>query len=256
VGETLSQFLDAHERAFEYFGGHTLDHLYDRPRTVCAPAGDGRVVWNATFKQFADYWGFEPHVCRPYRAQTKGKVESGVKYFKRNFLPGRSFVDDQDLREQLRAWETEIADVRIHGTTHERPIDRFAHERSHLIATGGQPGFRLEVSQPRRVADDYLVSFETNRYSVPFTLIGQTVEVLRRSGRVVITHRGQLVADHDELAGKHQLRVLPEHGPGASACTTRRNRSGPLSVTRDPGPEVEIRDLSIYETLDHAAVPA
>jgi transposase len=256
VGETLSQFLDAHERAFEYFGGHTRDHLYDRPRTVCAPAGDGRVVWNATFKQFADYWGFEPHVCRPYRAQTKGKVESGVKYLKRNFLPGRSFVDDQDLREQLRQWETEIADVRVHGTTHERPVDRFARERSHLIATGGQPGFRLEVSQPRRVADDYLVSFETNRYSVPFTLIGQTVEVLRRGGRLIITHRGQLVAEHDELTGKHQLRVLPEHGPGASARATRHAASGPLSVARDPGPEVEIRDLAIYDTLGLTAVPA
>src|SRR5262245_47415480 len=222
LGETLSQFLDAHERAFEYFGGHTRDHLYDRPRTVCAPAGDGRVVWNATFKQFADYWGFEPHVCRPYRAQTKGKVESGVKYLKRNFLPGRRFLDDQDLREQLRQWEAEIADVRIHGTTHERPLDRLAREQRHLIATGGQPGFRLEASQPRRVAEDYLVSFETNRYSVPCTLIGQTVEVARRSGRLVITHRGQRVAEHDELPGKHQLRVLPEHGPRASGRPRHR----------------------------------
>ena len=90
---------------------------------------------------------------------------------------------------------------------------------------------------------------------VPFTLIGQTVEVLRRGGRVLITHRGQLVADHDELAGKHQLHVLPEHGPGASARTTRRAR-GSLSVARDPGLDVEIRDLAIYDTLDLTAVPA
>jgi transposase len=74
VGETLSQFLDAHERAFEHFGGHTREHLYDRPRTVCQPSREGRVVWNATFKQFADYWGFEPHLCRPYRAQTKAQA--------------------------------------------------------------------------------------------------------------------------------------------------------------------------------------
>jgi transposase len=148
LGETLSQFLDAHERAFDYFGGHTAEHLYDRPRTVCQPGGDGRVIWNATFKQFADYWGFEPHLCRAYRAQTKGKVESGVKYLKGNFLPGRTFVDEQDLRAQLGQWQAEIADVRIHGTTHERPADRFAREQSALIATAGQPGFRLEASQP------------------------------------------------------------------------------------------------------------
>jgi transposase len=254
LGETLSQFLDAHERAFEYFGGHTREHLYDRPRTVCQPGSDGRVVWNATFKQFADYWGFDPHLCRAYRAQTKGKVESGVKYFKGNFLPGRMFVDEQDLREQLGAWQTDIADVRIHGTTHERPADRFARERSALIATAGQPGFRLEASQPRRVAEDYLVSFETNRYSVPFTLIGQTVEVARRAGRLHITHRGSLVAEHEELAGKYQLRVRPEHGPGAIARTARRIAS---SLSRAGGraalPDVEIRDLAIYEAL--GAVP-
>ncbi len=254
LGETLSQFLDAHERAFDYFGGHTHEHLYDRPRTVCQPGGEGRrVIWNATFKQFADYWGFEPHLCRAYRAQTKGKVESGVKYFKGNFLPGRTFLDEQDLREQLGQWQTEIADVRIHGTTHERPADRFGRERTHLIATAGQPGFRLEASQPRRVADDYLVSFETNRYSVPFTLIRQTVEVTRRQGRLQITHRGSLVAEHEELTGKHQLRIRPEHGPGAIARTARRLASS-LSSERDRRalPEVEIRDLAIYDALGGA----
>jgi hypothetical protein len=113
----------------------------------------------------------------------------------------------------------------------------------------------LEASQPRRVAEDYLVAFETNRYSVPCTLIGQTVEVARRGGRLVISHRGQLVAEHDELTGKHQLRVLAEHGPRASARTSRHAPDGPLSA-RDPGPEVEIRDLAIYETLGVTGVSA
>ena len=242
-GETLSQFLDAHERAFEYFGGQTREHLYDRPRTVGQPAGERRVVWNATFKQFADHWGFEPHLCRAYRAQTKGKVESGVKYFKRNFLPGHTFVDKQDLREQLGQWQAETADLRVHGTTHERPADRFAWERSHLIATAGQPGFRLEASQPRRVAEDYLVSFETNRYSVPFTLIGQTVEVTRRGGRLQIARGGHLVAEHDELAGKYQVghpartragRDRPDGPPRARLDVQRQHRVRGIPRRRDP----------------------
>src|SRR5262249_49233 len=107
----------------------------------------------------------------------------------------------------------------------------------------------------RRVAEDYLVSFETNRYSVPCTLIGQTVEVARRSGRLVITHRGQRVAEHDELPGKHQLRVLPEHGPRASGRTRHRttpDRSGDPA----PSPEVEIRDLAVYETFSLSGVSA
>ena len=94
--EALGDLLDAHEQAFTHFGGHTQEHLYDRPRTVCVPRGADGVRWNTTFKAFADFWGFEPRLCRAYRAQTKGKVESGVKYFKRNFLAGRRFRDDLD----------------------------------------------------------------------------------------------------------------------------------------------------------------
>jgi transposase len=144
--EQLPTFLEAHERAFDHFGGHTKEHLYDRPRTVCRPTGDGGIVWNPTFKAFATYWGFDPRLCRPYRAQTKGKCESGVKYLKRNFLIGREFLDDVHLGEDLLEWTTTPADQRIHGTTHERPIDRFAVERAHLLATTHQPAFRLEAT--------------------------------------------------------------------------------------------------------------
>src|SRR5215470_11100569 len=192
--ETLPQFLEAHERAFEYFGGHTREHLYDRARTVCQGMAEGRILWNATFRTFADYWGFEPRLCRPYRAQTKGKVESGVKYFRRNFLPGRSFIDQDDFQEQLDEWTTTIADIRIHGTTHERPIDRFARERNLLLSLAGRPSFQLEAPRSRIVADDYLVAVDTNRYSVPFTLIGRVVEVVRRGDELRVLHRGAVVA--------------------------------------------------------------
>ncbi len=76
---------------------------------------------------------------------------------------------------------------------------------------------------------------ETHRYSVPFTLIGQPVEVLRRDGQVRIFHRGRVVAEHPELAGKYQVRILPEHGPGAIARTARRVRStGAALLARQP----------------------
>jgi hypothetical protein len=148
-----------------------------------------------------------------------------VKYFRHNFLPGRTFVDFVDFDEQLAQWMGEIADVRIHGTTHERPIDRFARDAPLLIPTASQPTFQLEARQLRVVADNYLVSADTNRYSVPFTLIGQPVEVLRRGASVEVFYRGTLVATHPVLPGKHQLRILPEHGPGAIARITRQQRS-------------------------------
>src|SRR5262249_38624887 len=63
--------------------------LYDRMKTVWLDIDDrGEIVWHPVFLDFSRYWGFTPRLCRPYRAQTKGKVESGVKYVRRNFLCG------------------------------------------------------------------------------------------------------------------------------------------------------------------------
>jgi transposase len=249
--ERLPRLLEAHECAFEHFGGHTREHLYDRPRTICAPGEGGKVRWNPTFKAFADYWGFEPRLCAAYRARTKGKVESGVKYVKRNFLPGRRFVDQADFDEQLREWNATIADVRIHGTTHERPAERFAQERPHLLQTAGQPSFLHETAVDRIVADDFLVSYRTNRYSVPFQLIGRTVTVRPREELLEISHGGTLVAFHPLLEGKHQVRILPEHGPGPAARNARQTRSTPLPAAHDvlAHPQVEVRDLAVYESL-------
>ena len=130
---------------------------YDRMRTVVLGAErEGRPRWNPTFAAFARHWGFKPRLCRPYRAQTKGKVESGVKYVKRNFVPGRVFRDLEDFNAQLAAWQAEVADVRIHGTTHQRPIDRFADEADALAPTAGQPSFlqamRARARGRRRLA--------------------------------------------------------------------------------------------------------
>jgi transposase len=145
-------------------GGSPASTSSDRPRTVCYAGEDGKRVGNPTFKSFAEYWGFEPRLCRAYRAQTKGKVESGVKYVKRNFMPGRVFVDIVDFQVQLDEWNATIADRRVHGTTHEQPVVRFEREKGHLLPLAGQPGLRLPAKLSRIVPEDWLVSFQTHRY--------------------------------------------------------------------------------------------
>lgn len=250
ANEQLGLFLESHEAAFEHFGGLTREHLYDRPRTVCEPVA-GKWRWNETFRTFAGHWGFEPRLCAPYRAQTKGKVESGVKYVKRNFLPGRRFVDIADVQAQLDEWNATIADERIHGTTHVRPIERFAEERGALMPIVGHGAFGENRRLVRIVADDYLVSFQTNRYSVPYRLIGKAVEVLPIGGTIRVEHGGQAVAEHPRLAGKHQMRILPEHGPGPAARNARLRYPHPAPVAElnrwIGAHEVEVRDLAVYE---------
>lgn len=250
--ERMHDLLAAHEAAFAHFGGRCEFLLYDRMRTVVMGTSEGRPRLNPTFAAFAEHWGFTPRLCQPYRAQTKGKVESGVKYVKRNFVPGREFRDLEDFNAQLFAWQSEVADVRIHGTTHQRPIDRFAEEARALVPTAGQPSFLAAMVRDRVVADDWLVSIDGNRYSVPFALIGKTVQVVRQGGNWVIRHRGAVVAEHAVLAGRAQLSVLPEHGPGAAARTVRQrhgNRPPKSTPAVDLSREVEVRDLAIYEHL-------
>jgi transposase len=252
--ERLGSLLAAHEHAFEHFGGCTAEILYDRMRTVVAGTLEGKLRWNPTFEAFARHWGFEPRACRPYRAQTKGKVESGVKYVKRNFLPGRVFRDLEDFNEQLWAWLAEVADVRVHGTTHERPIDRFAREAAELARRSDQPSFLQAMRRSRIVAEDWLVSVDANRYSVPWRLIGKTVEVVRVADRWHILHQGSLVTEHPVLPGRHQLCVNPAHGPGAAARNARKRFSAPALAPADaPATHrlqgVEVRDLAVYEEL-------
>jgi transposase len=114
VSQDMETFLRCHINAFGYFGGVPREILYDNLKTAVDRRGpDGQVVWNRRFRDFADYYGFVPRACRPYRAQTKGKVENGIRYVKGNFLLGLDVArppaalsadkayDDGDLRRQL-----------------------------------------------------------------------------------------------------------------------------------------------------------
>ena len=251
--ERMPDLLAAHEAAFAYFGGRCEQLLYDRMRTVVLGAGEpgGKARLNATFAAFAAHWGFTVRLCQPYRAQTKGKVESGVKYVKRNFVPGRTFRDLEDFNAQLLVWQREIADLRVHGTTHVQPIVRFAEEADHLVPTHAHASFLAAMVRERVVADDWLVSIDNTRYSVPCRLIGQTVHVVREGDRWVIRHRGQIVAEHAVLDGRAQLSVRPEHGPGAASRNARQRYSTPRLGTPDRADmhDVEVRDLQVYERL-------
>ena len=264
--ERMPNLLTAHENAFAHFGGRCESLLYDRMRTVVLgssvdAAGTRRPKFNTTFDAFAQHWGFTPRLCQPYRAQTKGKVESGVKYVKRNFAPGRTFHDLDDFNAQLAAWQAEIADRRSHGTTHQAPLERFAAEASALVPTASQPSFLAAMVRDRVVADDWLITLGGQRYSVPFALIGRTVQVVREAEQWVVRHHGQVVARHAVLVGTAQWSVEPGHGPGAALRNARKRYAEPVAAADDviersvvAGRDVEVRDLAVYEHLLQIAV--
>nr|WP_134687432.1 IS21 family transposase [Brevibacillus migulae] len=124
--EKLETIMGCHVRAMDYFGGITETCLYDNMKTVVNGQDErGQVIWNERFAGFAAHHGFILQRCRPYRARTKGKVEDGVGYIRKNFWPRvRTFTGLNDLNLQVRHWLDTVANVRVHGTTHEVPLVR------------------------------------------------------------------------------------------------------------------------------------
>jgi transposase len=206
--EGLDSLLDAHDRAFSHFGGRTRELLYDNPRTIVLRKDEatGHVVWNATFKDRLDFYGAQIRLCRYYRAQTKGKVESGIKYVKKNGLAGRRFRDLEDLNAWLLEWCLTIADQRVHGTTHERPAERFTRdEAAALIAVNERPPAARERFETRMVPRDGYVAVLANRYPVPLSWAGSQIDVHIRPEEVVLTHSKEAPVRHARLEGKHQV---------------------------------------------------
>lgn len=249
--ERLPALLDGHERAFQHFGGCTEEVLYDNPRTIVLRRDlEGRhIEWNPIFRDFADYYGFFPRLCRPYRARTKGKVESGVKYVKSNALKGRSFRSWEELNDWLIEWCLTIADRRVHGTTHEIPAERFRQEA--LFQIVGVEPYRLERNPVRSVANDSLVALDTNRYSVPWQIVGERVEIAVVQHEVRIFHQGEIVATHALCTGPHQVIRNPEHYKGLFRSARLECDGAPLpdSMWGLAIPEVEVRDLEVYEAI-------
>jgi hypothetical protein len=212
------------------------------------------IEWHPQFWDFAQYYGFTPRLCRPYRARTKGKVESGIKYVKRSFVMGRQFPAWDALNPTAQAWVMTVADQRLHGTIFHKPAEAFVEER--LRSHHGRPPYRLHTVLCRKVATDCLVTLETNRYSVPPAYVGRTVDVdWSPEGAIQIYHQGTLIATHPRAHGQHQLCVDPVHYQALRQRLPRPSaapdQEGTLALTSwtGPFPEVAVRSLAWYEAL-------
>jgi transposase len=203
-------------RAFRRFGGVPQTILIDRAGALVVgqdrDTGTARI--HPAFASFCRDWGVDVRACRPYRARTKGKTESGVGYVKRNALAACSFDGLEALQAHLERWMVE-ADQRMHGTTHERPSERFVRdERSALRPLPARPIVVRERRVTRRVANDCFVDIETIRYSVPHRLVRRFVEVLVGDDEVVVYDGASVVARHRRGTEPHQRIVDPSHFKG------------------------------------------
>jgi transposase len=209
----LATLLRLHEAAFAELGGVPREILYDRMKTVILGTDErGETRWNPQFSDFARHWGFTPRACRAYRPQTKGKVESGVGYLRKNFLCGREAHDLPDLRGQLRTWVWQVANQRVHGTTYRHVFSAWQEEKLLLLPIAGRSAYPYASQERRKVSRDAFVSYRGNRYSVPWRTAGQEVLLQEMDDQLHIGRGGERLAVHLLCpSGAHQCVTVAAH---------------------------------------------
>lgn len=236
--QALPTWIQLHGRAFTFFGGGphgvVLDHL--KAGIVKACFDDPQV--QSTYRECAEHYGCLLAPCRPRTPEHKGKVEQGgVHYLKRNFLGGRVPTLITQANMDVRQWCLTTAGLRRHGTTKERPLDRFeAVERAQLKPLPIMP-YDLAVWKRVKLHRDCYVVFEQAFYSAPFRLVGQPLWVRGSSQEVrLYTTRYELVATHPRAPRAGARLTHPDHVPPAKVPGALWTRETCRALALEVGP--------------------
>jgi len=211
--QRVETFIQCHINAFRYFKGVPEYVKIDNLKAAILKANFYEPIYQKLYKDFAQHYGFRPHPCRVRQPNDKGKVESGIKYVKRNFFLGRRFKDSTDVDRQLRNWMDNTSNQRIHGTTRKIPKKVFeAEERGKLIELPQQEFNMLSVGT-RKVYHDCHIYVGYSYYSVPFEYIGKEVEIEVGKDLLRVYHQGRQIALHTLLKEKGEFSTNEAHYP-------------------------------------------
>lgn len=211
--QSVATWLRLHRNAFASFGG-----VVERVVTDNLKAAVVRACWTEpeaqqSYRECAEHYGFLIGPCIPYTPQHKGKVESGVHYVQRNFMGGREPTPLPQANREVQRWVQTTAGMRIHGTTHERPLLRFDLERAVLRPLPATP-YDLATWKQVKLHRDCYVVFENAYYSAPFRLVGQMLWVRGGCREVqLFTQEYQLVATHTRAQRPGERLTQSDHLP-------------------------------------------
>jgi len=211
--QTVATWLACHRHAFEWFNGVPGRAIIDNPKCAITRACVHDPDVQRAYAECAEGYGFKIDPCPPRDPQKKGIVESGVKYVKNAFVPLREFRSIADANEQLRRWVMEEAGNRVHGTTRELPLTRFAQVEKPLLKRLPDVAPELAEWAKLTVHRNCHVQHQLCLYSVPHALVGQAVWLRASATTVRVFHDHQLVAAHPRLHRPGQRSTIAEHLP-------------------------------------------
>jgi transposase len=252
--QDVETWLGCHRRAFEWFGGVPKKIIIDNAKCAITKACYYDPAVQRSYADYAEGYGFIISPCPPYDPQKKGRVESGVKYVKKNFLPLRDFRNQiSEANRQLKIWLLETAGNRIHGTTHEKPLTLF--EQTERILLKKLPEHPPEKATWQKVAvhTDCHITYLKCRYSAPYKLVKQSLW-LRASETTVRLYRDhELVAVHPRLFVPGKRSTLEEHLPPNALAYSMRDAQWCLEQARKIGDHCEavVKKLLLNSVVDY-----
>lgn len=209
---STNTLIRCHANAFRYFGGYPEEILYDNMKQVVVKRllKQEDSTLNRQFEDFAGFYGFKPILCRPYRGQTKGKVERTVQFVRDNFMIGIKYHSLDDLNGQAIAWCNKV-NGKVHATTNEIPFERLKKESLNPL----KREYIIDKINLRRVQKDCLISYAGNQYSVPAEYVGKDVAVMALDNLLAAYYEGKQIALHlisyqkkDMVVNAHHYRRL------------------------------------------------
>jgi transposase len=205
---STNTLIRCHQNAFRYFGGYPEEILYDNMKQVVVKRllKQEDSTLNRQFEDFAGFYGFKPILCRPYRGQTKGKVERTVQYVRDNFMVGVKYQSLNDLNGQALAWCNKV-NAKVHGTTNEVPFERLKREKLNPL----KREYIIDRINLRRVQKDCLISYAGNQYSVPSEYAGKDVAVVALDNMLAAYYGGKQIALHRISYQKKDMVVNARH---------------------------------------------
>lgn len=215
-----ADFINFHERAFEYYGGMPEEIVYDQDRLLMVSENFGDIIFTHEFENYRQRRKFKTYICRSADPETKGRIESVVKYVKYNFARHRTFTDIEDFNRQTLEWLDRTGNAMVHGTTKKVPAEVFTVEKQHLKQV---PDSRtttiLDTSTiiSRMVRKNNTVEFESNRYSVPLGTyepgkeVGLKIIDDQKLLQIIDLETGEVIGEHSIRNGKGLLIQNSNH---------------------------------------------
>lgn len=236
--EKFEEFIRCHENAFHFFGGFVpRECWYDNLTTAVTERMGSLIKFNNRFLSYMGHHSIRPHACNPARGNEKGRVEDGVKYIRSSFWAGRRFSDFEALKTQAIFWQNGIANKREHRTTRKIPILMYeTEEKKAMLSMNPHPYDTAEIFT-KVVNSQFHIIYESNQYSVPWTLVGLPVTVRIYAEEVKIYYRDKLVTKHVRSYKKHQIITNPKHVSGLMEIKPGQSREGwQLQAVKAIGP--------------------